>query len=65
MLLSENCSPFRSIKSKSHDDDDDHDEGGANNSSFDLIEHDVSGLSKIHSLPPHASFDALQVSSDR
>jgi hypothetical protein len=64
MLLSENFSPFCSNKSKSHDDDD-HDAGGAKNSPFDLIEHDVSGLSKIKSLPPPASFDALQVGSDR
>jgi hypothetical protein len=64
MLLSENFSPIFSNKSKSHDDDD-HEEGRANNTPFDIIEHDVSGLSKISNLPPLASFDALQIGSER
>jgi hypothetical protein len=61
MFLSENSSPNFLNKSKSSADD----KGDASNTPYDLIEHDVTGLSKTNSLPPVDSFDALQIGCDR
>ncbi|CAF4596028.1 unnamed protein product, partial [Rotaria sp. Silwood2] len=61
-------SPIFSNKSKSSGDDHrigSHNEGGPTNTPFDLIEHDVTGLSKVYNLPKPDSFDALQIGSDR
>jgi hypothetical protein len=65
MLLTEKLSPIFSSKSKSSGNGLYVDEGGASNTPFDIIEHDVTGLAKISNLPPHDSFDALQIGSDR
>ncbi|CAF5141708.1 unnamed protein product, partial [Rotaria magnacalcarata] len=68
MSLSEHLSTIFPNKSKSsgdHRDIDDNQERGPTNSPFDLIEHDVSGLSVLSSLPKPDSFDALQIGSDR
>ncbi|CAF4659609.1 unnamed protein product [Rotaria socialis] len=64
----ENLSTIFSNKSKSSGDrrgiDDNH-ERGPTNSPFDLIEHSISGLGVLSSLPKPDSFDALQIGSDR
>ncbi|CAM4869958.1 unnamed protein product [Rotaria socialis] len=64
----ENLSTIFSNKSKSSGDrrgiDDNHERGPAN-SPFDLIEHSISGLGVLSSLPKPDSFDALQIGSDR
>ncbi|CAF2048768.1 unnamed protein product [Rotaria magnacalcarata] len=57
--------PNKSKSSGDHRDIDDNQERGPTNSPFDLIEHDVSGLSVLSSLPKPDSFDALQIGSDR
>jgi len=62
MLLSENSSSNLLNKSPSQSSGD---EGGANNTPYDIIEHDVAGLAKLNNAPPPYSFDALQVGSDR
>jgi hypothetical protein len=62
MLLSENSSSNILTKSKSQSSGD---EGVANNTPYDIIEHDVTGLAKISNAPPPDSFDALQIGSDR
>lgn len=64
MLLPENLSPIFSNKSKSsgnaigvgH---------GASNNSYDIIEHDVTGLTNMSNLPKPDAFEALHISSDR
>ena len=61
MLLSGHSSPPDFInKSKSNGD-----EGGAKNTPYDIIEHDVAGLAMINNLPPPDSFDALHLGTDR
>jgi hypothetical protein len=60
MLLSGHSSPDFLTKSKPNGD-----EGGAKNSPYDIIEHDVAGLTMIKNLPPPDSFDALQLGTDR
>jgi len=62
MLLSEHSSPKFLNQSKSNGDEDG---GGADNTPYDLIEHDVTSLAIINNLPPPDSFDALQLGSDR
>jgi len=63
MLLSEHSSPKFLNESKSNGDEGGG--GGDDNTPYDLIEHDVTGLAIINNLPPPDSFDALQLGSDR
>jgi hypothetical protein len=64
MLLPENLSPIFSNKSKSTRNPDNV-EIDATNNSYDIIEHDVTGLTNMNSLPRPDAFEALQISSDR
>lgn len=68
MLLSEHTTTIYRKKSRSSEDHRGislNDEGGATKTPYDLIEHDVSGLNILTTLPKPDSFDALQIGSDR
>ena len=69
MLFSEHLSPIFSNKSKFSgeivDRRDDPNEGGATETPYDIIEHDITTLAKSTNLPPPDSFDALQVGTER
>ena len=58
MFFSENSSAKFANKSNE-------DHGADNNTSYDIIEHDVTGLAKVNHLPPPDSLDALQLGNDR
>jgi hypothetical protein len=64
MLLSEDLSPIFSNKTKSSGNAGVNRFGGANNS-YDIVEHDVTNLTRMSNLPKPDSFEALQISSDR
>ena len=60
MSLSDKSSSNFLNKSKSNAND-----AGANQTAFDIIEHDVTDLAKITNLPSPDSFDALHIGFDR
>jgi len=65
MLLSEDLSPIFSNKTKSSGGNAGVSRFGAENNSFDIVERDVTNLTRMSNLPTPDSFEALQISSDR